>query len=1513
MKIFITTILALASFLMTAQKTVLFHENFDGILGGDSVTTQNPTRWNETTTVSTTGNSSFHASRVSSSFSLIEFTTTAFSTMGAGRVYLNFDHIAHIIPTGHCYIQVSRNNGSYWHPKIGVPDYFGASTNFFNEFDKDSYPEWADSSSLPSNSWWKGELFDITDYAKNPITSIGSSQVKVKFIVFFPTSSTPAAAGWFIDNIEVYSLPCEQIKPQITFDSSSSTNCQNEVLSGSLGYQPTFSRNQSFIITDNTVIDSVGITEIVNGVTKYDSTMSTISSNLYQYTFNNYQPNDTVQWRIAAYDTCGNVRSFPDTGFQQFYFKELPSKCQSGPCNKAHALINSFPWSENFEGTEWVSGTGNGGNPLVRGTWPTDEFYNIIPTANLNYGWSVRSGATAANNTGPNGGIDSTSGTYLYSEFYGQANSVTAFDLPCIDLTSSSAKILSFDYHMYGSKINSLKIRIDTSSGASPNWMDLYAINGQQHLYKSDPWKKAIVSLEPFAGKIVKIRIVARNTGGNPYTSDVAIDNISLIEAHPVDAIVLKNPGLDFSSCIGLGAIPIKVDIQNGGNDTLHSVPMAYQLDNGPIARDTLTTVNLALTDTSLFTFSQALSFSRAQSHQLKIWSELTGDADQSTDTIVLEIPILNGAAIASFPYHLNFEAFTPKNNQNSGSTNNAAWVLNKDRLGTNEGWLVEEGFQNDYIDGILRGHGKDGKCLVYYGGNQSAGYPSTKFQSNCIDLTGVTNPVLDFMVSTRGTILRVWVRETGQDWAIQTTINVATTVYKDPLMAKQISLAAYAGKQIEIAFVILDAPTSIANWAFIDDVIIREATAKDIALRYVSGGRMDIGTTSLASVQTKYTCWKNGTLNNTYFTLKASFTNTCNPLAPVVLASSDSVLILSNNLHLAGQASFSNFVFSQALPRGIYQAAYWIETMSDELASNDTLYKSFYVTPEVNIPYFNDFEICNSDFLVSGKNRVWEIGPPSYKGTSAYSGNRCAATNLDTTLLNSSQFAENFLTPRFTGLDTVYHAELRIRHQFDFTSSTNINGRVEILNNGVWNVLYDQNIRGKNWVGLMSSSNRGFISQSNGWIESTYPLNGYKASDAKMFRFIANGGSGSWWAIDDFEIYVPKQNSAAPLAIKFTSGPPKVGSNTVAVRIKNSAAAPLQETEVSIYNKGTLLLSETLNFNSIDTGRSRFITLNTPLSLTAATDELTIVTSKPNGWKDQKEKDDTLQVDIYYLSEVNNLPSCLTFENDRAYLDFNPITGFYDSTWNYGTPNKLLLTGAHGGSKAWYIADSTYGPLQNAYLYSSFYPIAPDSCYELSFWQFMDSEAQFDGGLVDYSIDSGATWQLLGKYGDTLWYNTRHVQSLDAVQPGFSGQSNGWKKARTSFKQYTSNSVQFRFRFASNGSINGEGWAIDDVCVEKINGACDNVSINELQATALQARIYPIPASPEIFLQASLNGSHSLRIYDQRGALIKDWQSELTANKALKIDISALAKGMYWLQVQGDTNAPITLKFSKN
>ncbi|MEI7597024.1 MAG: GEVED domain-containing protein [Bacteroidota bacterium] len=171
---------------------------------------------------------------------------------------------------------------------------------------------------------------------------------------------------------------------------------------------------------------------------------------------------------------------------------------------------------------------------------------------------------------------------------------------------------------------------------------------------------------------------------------------------------------------------------------------------------------------------------------------------------------------------------------------------------------------------------------------------------------------------------------------------------------------------------------------------------------------------------------------------------------------------------------------------------------------------------------------------------------------------------------------------------------------------------------------------------------------------------------------------------------------------------------------------------------------------------------------------------------------------------------------------DFEGQSNFFtvgSSKWELGTPQGTVINSAYSPSKSWVTdLDANYTSNCTEYLYTPYFNFQGITNATLSFYQWIQSESSSDGGKIEYTINNGQTWLALGTVGaanSTNWYD------------GNIGGSGAWYGLNTAWEQSSiqltalnnqTNPVQFRFKFTSNGSVNYNGWAIDNFAITKVS-----------------------------------------------------------------------------------------------
>lgn len=98
----------------------------------------------------------------------------------------------------------------------------------------------------------------------------------------------------------------------------------------------------------------------------------------------------------------------------------------------------------------------------------------------------------------------------------------------------------------------------------------------------------------------------------------------------------------------------------------------------------------------------------------------------------------------------------------------------------------------------------------------------------------------------------------------------------------------------------------------------------------------------------------------------------------------------------------------------------------------------------------------------------------------------------------------------------------------------------------------------------------------------------------------------------------------------------------------------------------------------------------------------------------------------------------------------------------------------------------------------------------KLSFWTKFDIENNWDYGQIEISTNNGSTWTpLAGNYTNL---GTGSFQPNG--QPLYDGTQFSWVKEEINLSGYNSDQVKLRFKLRSDGSIQKDGWYVDDIGV---------------------------------------------------------------------------------------------------
>lgn len=259
-----------------------------------------------------------------------------------------------------------------------------------------------------------------------------------------------------------------------------------------------------------------------------------------------------------------------------------------------------------------------------------------------------------------------------------------------------------------------------------------------------------------------------------------------------------------------------------------------------------------------------------------------------------------------------------------------------------------------------------------------------------------------------------------------------------------------------------------------------------------------------------------------------------------------------------------------------------------------------------------------------------------------------------------------------------------------------------------------------------------------------------------------------------------------------------------------------------------------------------------------------------------------------------------------------NTVNSFEDSTdallvfdesstcsgyWERGAPTGTLLNTAPSGTNVYGTnLSGNYSNNTKSYLTTNCYDLSLISNPLLKFNMAFDLELNWDILYVEYTTDSGISWNVLGSAADSNWYNSSATPGTNCHScPGAQ-----WTGADTTIKEYsyslaslnTETNIIFRFVFHSDQATVREGVIIDDFIVE------GQTVLNTSTFNKHIFTIYPNPSKNIFNIKTNIVDSFSFNITDITGKSLLKKSDVKAKNGIYKIDMSHFNSGIYFLNL---------------
>lgn len=146
-------------------------------------------------------------------------------------------------------------------------------------------------------------------------------------------------------------------------------------------------------------------------------------------------------------------------------------------------------------------------------------------------------------------------------------------------------------------------------------------------------------------------------------------------------------------------------------------------------------------------------------------------------------------------------------------------------------------------------------------------------------------------------------------------------------------------------------------------------------------------------------------------------------------------------------------------------------------------------------------------------------------------------------------------------------------------------------------------------------------------------------------------------------------------------------------------------------------------------------------------------------------------------------------------------------------TTQRVIPTDAHSGRSLWW-SDRVDG-LDSTLTRDV--DLSAVTKATLSFWSWYEIEPDFDYGYVSVSVDGGNRWTTLKTNATTT--DDPNGNNLGNGMTGHSGAGvkPAWVKQTADLTPYAGKKVQLRFEYVTDGALNFNGLAIDDIAIPEI------------------------------------------------------------------------------------------------
>ncbi len=195
---------------------------------------------------------------------------------------------------------------------------------------------------------------------------------------------------------------------------------------------------------------------------------------------------------------------------------------------------------------------------------------------------------------------------------------------------------------------------------------------------------------------------------------------------------------------------------------------------------------------------------------------------------------------------------------------------------------------------------------------------------------------------------------------------------------------------------------------------------------------------------------------------------------------------------------------------------------------------------------------------------------------------------------------------------------------------------------------------------------------------------------------------------------------------------------------------------------------------------------------------------------QDSDRTNDTLRTTLVSARNITTLPDSEFFDNNNG----GWVASGKNSSWAHGIPGSTTINSAVSTPNVWKTnLTGSYNDNEESEIVSPCYDLSRARNPKVRFQIWYETENNYDLGILESTTDNGVTWTLVND-SNSSFYNYSMSRSY-YTGPCWNGATGAWTQAEANISSLAGQSrVRFRFRFISDGSVNGDGVAIDNFAV---------------------------------------------------------------------------------------------------